>query len=241
MTNKPTRVAAALPKRFYTTVAIGEQPGGFGLLLDGRSVRTPAKSLLAVEDRGLAEAMAAEWSAQGDVIDAATMPLTRIVNTALDGVTGREGEIRDDIAKFAGSDLLCYRAEHPQELIDRQTDGWDPVLAWLVEATGARLRVTDGLMPVAQDPAEIAKVRAALDDLDALGLTALHIVTTLTGSAVLALALRCRRLDADAAWRLAHIDEDWQIEQWGTDDEAMERRAKREKEMMAAALVLLRA
>jgi chaperone required for assembly of F1-ATPase len=191
-----------------------------------------------VPTRALAEALAVEWEAQGERIDPATMPLTRLVNSVLDGVTGREAEVRGDVAKYAASDLLCYRAEGPAELVRRQAEAWDPVLAWAREALGARLVLGEGVVPVAQPSAATAAVEGALAELDAFSLAAHYVMTTLTGSALLALAHARGRLTAEEAWAAAHVDEDWQISQWGEDAEAKARRDRRWAEMQAASRLL---
>jgi chaperone required for assembly of F1-ATPase len=172
------------------------------------------------------------------VIDPATMPLTRFANSILDGVIGREPEVRADILKYAGSDLLCYRAEGPASLVQRQAAAWDRVLAWAREAFNARLVLTAGVMPVAQPDHALAGIAAALEELDAYRLTSIHVMTTLTGSALLALAHSHGALTVDEAWAAAHIDEDWQIEQWGEDYEAAQRRQYRWSEMQAASRLL---
>jgi chaperone required for assembly of F1-ATPase len=201
-------------------------------------VRTPAKAELAVPTRALAEAIAAEWEGQAERIDAATMPLTRLVNTAIDSVAARMSQVQADIAAFAMSDLVCYRADEPEPLVQRQRQHWDPILAWAREALGARFEVATGLMPVAQPEQARAAVAAALDGLDAFRLAALHVMTTLTGSALLALAHARGALTAEAAWAAAHVDEDFQISQWGEDTQAAVRRARRWAEMQAASRLL---
>lgn len=226
-----------LPKRFYTDVAVAEEEGAYAIHLDGRPVRTPARASLRVPSRPVAEAIAAEWARQGDRIDPATMPLTRLVNTALDGVASELEATADDIAKFAGSDLLCYRAEGPERLVERQTRNWDPVVAWAEKRLGVRFHLAAGVMPVNQDPAAVPALRAVLPDA-VLPLAALHTITTLTGSALLALALHDRHLTPDEAWNAAHIDEDWEIELWGEDAEAVARRAFRRSEFDAAVRLL---
>jgi chaperone required for assembly of F1-ATPase len=208
------------------------------VLLDGRGIRTPGKQPLLVPTLDLAEAIAAEWKAQGEHIDPATMPMTRLLNSAIDGVRGREADVRAEIVKYAGSDLLCYRAGEPEGLARRQGELWDPVLAWCGEALGARFAVAQGLMPVPQPQAATAAVGRALDGLDPLRLAALHVMTTLTGSALLALAHARGRLTCEAAWAAAHVDEDWQIARWGEDAEASLRRRQRWSEMQAASRVL---
>jgi chaperone required for assembly of F1-ATPase len=227
-----------LPKRVYKAVAVVEAGGGFRILLDGRPARTPGKAELALPTRALAEAEATEWEAQGERIDPLTMPLTRLVNSALDGVRGREREVRADICKYAASDLVCYRAPGPQELVRRQAEAWDPVLAWAGEALGAGLVTGKGVVPVAQPPAAGAAIDKALAELEVFALTAHHVMTTLTGSALLALAHGRGRLSVEQAWAAAHVDEDWQISQWGWDAEAEARRDRRWADMQAASRLL---
>ena len=241
---KAVRKASAarpLPKRFYAAVTIAGPDAtlaAYRILLDGKGMRTPAKAVLAVPTRALAEAIAAEWAAQGQHIDPATMPLTRLVNSALDGVRGREAAVREDIAKFAGSDLLCYRAGEPEALALAQAAVWDPILAWSRQALGAHFVVAEGIMPVEQPQAAKAAVARALADYEAFALTALHVMTTLTGSALLALAHAHGRLGIEEAWAAAHVDEDWQIGRWGEDAEAAARRQRRWGEMQAAGRLL---
>jgi chaperone required for assembly of F1-ATPase len=228
----------ARPKRFYQAVSVDGAAPAFRVLLDGSPVRTPAKRELAVPASALAEALAAEWEAQEERIDPATMPLTRLVNSAIDGVTGREAELRADIAKYAGSDLLCYRTEGPSELVRRQAEAWDPVLAWARETLGARFVLGQGIVPVDQPQTAIAAIEGALADLDAFALAAHHVIVALTGSALLALAHGRARLTVEEAWAAAHVDEDWQISQWGEDAEAKARRELRWAEMRAASRLL---
>lgn len=239
---QPGREARPLPKRFYKTVTVEawlRGDDGFRILLDGKAMRTPAKVLLAVPTSALAEAIAAEWEAQREHIDPAAMPLTRLVNSALDGVLGREGEVRADIVKYAASDLVCHRAAEPEGLAQRQAELWDPVLAWSRDALGARFVVAQGLMPVAQPGEARSAIAEALDGLDAFALAALHVMTTLTGSALLALAHARGHLTAEAAWAAAHVDEDWQIARWREDAEAALRRRLRWSEMQAASRLLV--
>ncbi len=228
-----------LPKRFYEAVTVGrEAAGGFAILLDGRAARTPGKRKLVVAAEPLAEALAAEWAAQKTEIDPATMELTRLVVTALDGVVGKEAEVGDDIVAFAGSDLVCYRAEAPEGLVGEQNAAWDPVVAWAKQRLGIRLKLAAGIVHVAQDEDGLERVRAHVRGFDALRLTALHVMTTLTGSAMIALAHADGLMDAGTAWRMAHIDEDWQIRLWGEDAEAAARRERRWQTMQAASRLL---
>ncbi len=229
--------AKPLPRRFYKDVSLGVvgPPPAHAILLDGRMARTPGKRELKVGSITLAEVVAREWADQGIHIDPASMPLTRLVNTSIDGVAERMTEVAADVVKYAGSDLVCYRATYPDGLIARQRANWDPILAWAADALGAHFVVADGLMHVAQPAAAIDRIAAAIEPLDPLQLTALHVMTTLMGSALLALAVVKRRVTAEAAWEAAHVDGDWQIAEWGEDAEALARRQKRWVEMRAAA------
>ncbi|MGO4717273.1 ATP12 family chaperone protein [Bradyrhizobium sp. 2TAF24] len=226
-----------LRKRFYTSAGVVAADGGHAVVLDGRTIRTPAKQPLVAPSQVIAAAIAAEWDAQQDVIDPSSMPLTRLANSVIDGVAPRAAEVADDIAKYFGTDALFYRADHPQALVARQAEHWDPVLFWAAEELGAHFILAEGIMHVRQPDAALAAARAALPQ-DAWRLGALHVVTTLTGSALLALALLRGRLDAEAVWTAAHVDEDWNIAQWGADEEVISRRAARQIDFRAAALVL---
>jgi chaperone required for assembly of F1-ATPase len=227
-----------LPKRFYKTAEVAATSDGFALLLDGRGVKTPKKTPLILPSEGLAGAIAAEWMAQGERIDPATMPLTRLANTTIDAVTDARAEVAADIVAFAGTDALCYRAEPDDPVFDQQAPAWDPVLAWAGDVLGARFIVQQGIRHVAQSDDTLAAVAKAVDGYGVWPLAALHVMTTLTGSAVLALAVARGHLTVAAAWTLAHVDEDWQMSRWGTDDEAQARRQYRWGEMQAAARFL---
>ena len=227
----------ALKRRFYTEVALADGPDGFIITLDGRPVKTPARRPLAAPTRPLGDALAAEWDAQRELIDPARMPLTRLANTIIDGVAAAAPAIADEIEKYLGSDLVCYRAEAPAALVARQAQHWDPILAVARDRFGARFVVTEGVGFVTQPGSAIAAVRAMLPN-DPWRLGAMHVVMTLTGSALIALALAERTLSLDAAWAAAHVDEDWNMEHWGRDPLALERRAGRLAEMAAAAKVL---
>lgn len=222
------------PRRFYSEVAVGEASGGWRILLDGRGVKTPQRAELALPSRALAEAIAEEWRAQGAELRVQDMRLTRLANTAIDAVGANAEAVADDILAYAQRDLICYRAGAPERLAARQKQLWDPLIAWAGERFGARLAATDGIMPIDQPQESLAALRAAVAAHDAFGLTALHVITTLTGSAVLALAHLSGRLSLDEAWAAAHIDEDFQIEGWGEDAEAAQRRAHRLTEMRSA-------
>jgi chaperone required for assembly of F1-ATPase len=228
-------------RRAYQAVTLGQGPiegNGFPILLDGKAARTPARAVLALPTRLLAEAVAAEWAAQSEHIDPATMPLTRLVNSALDGVRGREAQVRETIANYAASDLLCYRACTPLPLVLRQAELWDPILAWSRDALGVSLLVATGVMPVTQPAAARAALARTLAARDAFALAPVHVMTTLMGSALLALAHAQGRLGLDEAWVAAHVDEDWQVSQWGPDAEAAARRQRQWIEMASASRLL---
>lgn len=224
-----------LPKRFYKDVTIAEGGEGHAIHLDGRPVKTPAKNALVVPAAALAELMRTEWHAQADVINPATMPITRLVNTAIDGVAADPQAVFEDILRFSAGDLLCYRAASPAELVARQAERWDPVVDWAASDLGARFVLIEGVMPQEQPREAIAAFAVTLRKYDTpIELACLHTVTTLTGSAILALAFAERRLSADEAWTLAHLDEDWTEEHWGADAEAAQRRSRRYEDLQAA-------
>jgi chaperone required for assembly of F1-ATPase len=231
-----------LRARFYQQATVGEADGGIGVLLDGRPVRTPASKPLAAPLRDLAEALAAEWNAQQDKIDPAAMPLTRLANSIIDGVAPSPRPVAAEIEKFLGTDMLLYRAAEPAGLVALQRQRWDPVLDWARDTLGARFVTVEGVMFVTQPPDAIAAAAAAIPNGAAIEnawrLGALNVVTTLTGSALLALALAAGRITADEAWAAAHADEDWNMEFWGRDELALQRRAYRFAEISAAATVL---
>jgi chaperone required for assembly of F1-ATPase len=228
----------SLPKRFYARVDVEDRDGGFALLLDGKPVRTPGKAQLLLPSRALAEAVAEEWRGQGERIDPATVPLTRLANSAIDGVAGREQAVIGDILAYAGSDLLCYRADGPHGLVEAQRSHWDPVIAWAKSSLGAPLVLSEGVVHVAQPQASLDRLKDRLDGCDTFSLAALHVMTALTGSALLALAVAEGQMTQEEAWEASYVDEDWQISQWGEDAEAAARRAARRHDFAAAARLL---
>jgi chaperone required for assembly of F1-ATPase len=226
-------------RRFFKAVEVHEADGRHALLLDGRGARTPGRNPLVAPSRALMFKVAAEWERQQETIDPADMPLTRLLNSAIDGVAHTMAETRADILRYAGSDLLCYRAEEPEDLVERQARAFDPILRWAAETLGARFHVTAGLMHVAQPHAALAAIGAALEAYDdPAALAALSAMTTLTGSALIALAVARGFLSPESAWQAAHIDEDFQAERWGADAEATARREARWREFEAAAIVV---
>jgi len=226
-----------LRKRFYKDAHVGEAGDAFPVLLDGKPVRTPARRPLAAPTRALARAIADEWNAQEQVVDPAKMPLTRLANAVIDAVAEQAPAVADEIAKYLGSDLLFYRAEGPEGLIAAQAQHWDPIIAWARDDLRARFVLAQGVMHVTQPDSAIAAAREAIPR-DPWVLGALSSITSLTGSALLALALAADELSVDDAWNAAHVDEDWQMAQWGRDELALARRAFRFAEMQAAATVL---
>jgi chaperone required for assembly of F1-ATPase len=198
-------------------------------------VRTPGKAQLILPNLALAEAIAAEWQAQGERIDPETMPLTKLANSSIDGVTGKEDAVIDDILGYAGADLVCYRAEGPKGLVSLQSKHWDPLANWAKKDLGAPLALAEGVMHVAQPRSSLDRIRKRLAAFDAWSLAALHVLTGLSGSALLGLAVALGRLSPEDAWTAAHVDEDWQISQWGEDEEASDRRQRRWRDFAAAA------
>ncbi|MGZ2256293.1 ATP12 family chaperone protein [Roseobacter sp. A03A-229] len=207
-------------KRFWTAAEVTETAEGFGIALDGRPVKTPAKRALAVPTRGLAEAVAAEWAAQGDVVDPLTMPFTRTANAALDKVAVQQAEVAEMLAAYGDSDLLCYRAEQPAELVARQADQWDPILDWAAEALDARLQPRTGVMHAPQEAAALARLAAQVQALSVFELTAFHDLVSLSGSLILGFAAAQDVQKIDVLWDISRLDEIWQAEQWGRDEEA---------------------
>jgi len=229
---KPVR-----PNRFYERAEAEARDGAFVLTLDGRAARTPGRRPLAVPTQALGEALAEEWRAQAGEIDPATMPLTRVVNSTIDGVADDPAAVVDDVVKYAGSDLVCYRAGEPDRLVAEQAAAWDPVLDWAHDTLGARFVLSQGVTFVRQNEAAIAAIRAAVEgtaERSPFGLAALHVMTTLTGSVLIALAQAAGRLTAEEAWAAAHVDERFQERVWGEDEQALARRAARRADFMAA-------
>src|SRR5712671_734395 len=209
-------------KRFYTSAGVAETDGGFSITLDGRPIKTPSGRIVVAPVREIAEAIAAEWQAQQETIEA---------------VADRADAVADDVAKYLGSDLLFYRAGHPEALVANEAAHWDPIVFWAAETLGAHFMLAEGIVHVRQPETAIASARAAFPG-DPWSIAALHVVTTLTGSALLALALTHGVRDADQIWAAAHVDEDWNVEKWGIDDEVAAQRAARLVDFKAAAGIL---
>jgi len=210
-------------KRFYKDVSIAPAQGGFAVLLDGKPVKTPSRNALLLPTEKLALAVAQEWRAQGDQVVATSMPLLRLSNTVIDGVTTNRDEVIGAILRFGENDLLCYRAHQPPDLAQRQREGWDPLLDWVRQRFSARMTVADGLTHVDQTPDALAALREALQGHDAFTLAGLHVIASITGSTVLALAVAEGYIPGAYAFELSRIDETYQAEKWGADDEAVKR------------------
>ena len=210
------------PKRFWTEANVVERGGGFSVDLDGRAVKTPYKQPLILPTRAMAQAVAAEWQAQTDKIDPTTMPATRAANSAIDKVAPQHADVVALLAAYGENDLLCYRAAAPDSLVALQKDAWDPWLAWSAQALDAPLHVTTGIMPITQPLESIARLHARVAQFDNFALTGFHDLVQLSGSLVLAFAVSMGKLTPQEAWPLSRIDEDFQISQWGDDEEAAE-------------------
>ncbi|HKS88553.1 MAG TPA: ATP12 family protein [Stellaceae bacterium] len=222
-------------KRVYKTVAVRQGEHGWGVALDGRPLRTPAKRELVLPSAALAAAIAAEWDAQRDDIRPATMPLYRLAATAIDRTATQRERIAAEIANYAGTDLVCYRAERPPALAERQRAAWQPLIDWATRRYDAALVVTSGVVPAAQPPAVLKAFSAAVAARDDFGLTALHDLTAACGSLVIALGVVEGRLDPAGAFAAAQLDELFQAEAWGEDPEAAGRRETLARDIEAAA------
>jgi len=224
-------------KRFYAKADAVEAEGGYAITLDGKPIRTPSGRVITAPSRDIAQAIAAEWEAQQETINPLTMPLTRFANSVVEAVTDRVEIVAADIAKYLTSDLLFYRAGHPEALVARETAHWDPVVFWAADSLGAHFILAQGIVHVRQPDTAIEAASAALPS-DPWSIAAMHVVTTLTGSALLALALFHGVREADQVWAAAHVEEDFNIEQWGVDEEAAARRAARLVDFQAATHIL---
>ena len=224
-------------KRFYAVANVSEVDNGFSIALDDKPIKTPSGRPVIVPALSIAETIAAEWNAQGEMIDPLTMPVTRLANSVIQGVVDKVDAVADDFAKYLGSDLLFYRAGHPQGLVAREAEHWDPILYWAADKLGAHFILAEGLVHVSQPYSAIAAARRTLPS-DPWIVAALHVITTLTGSALLALALFHGAIEEDQAWAAAHVEEDWNAAKWGMDEEMAARRAARLVDFKAAARVL---
>lgn len=227
-----------LMRRFYKAVTVEPQEGEFAVLLDGRPIKTPGGKTVRVPTDALGREMATEWSAQEKEIDFRTMPLVRLVHSAVESGSEGAGAFRDEIVKFAGNDLLLYRADTPDSLVAEQEGAWDPVLVALARHFGIAFQPTVGIIHQAQPETTLRALADAIAEEDHFSLMALMQITSLTGSGLLAIAHRQGLVDADVAWTAAHVDEDHNIRLWGRDEEAALRRQQRRVEYDAALTML---
>ncbi len=241
--NNPVQIKAPKQelrrKRFYKTVAVTDNGGNFSVTLDGRALHTPGRAKLETVSKPLADAVAAEWEAQAEFIDPATMPLTKLLNTSVDRIAPNQVGIIHELLSFFDTDLLCYRATGPAALVERQAVVWQPVLEWLVITHDVKLSVGSGLMPLSQPPEVRPKMDQVLSGLGPIALTGVQATASMTGSLSLALALVVGNLSGAEAVAAAFLDETWQMENWGADQEALARRARLEAEILAVERFLL--
>ena len=226
-------VRVNLRKRFYKQAGVVDN----AVTLDGKPVMTPKRRALKAPNAAIAQAMAEEWDAQRDTIDPGAMPMTRLANAIIDGVADAPDAVRDEVVKYLGNDLVFYRADQPEGLIAQQAQHWDPLIAFARDSYGARFMLAQGIVHQAQPPEAIAAAAVSVPN-EPWKLGALAAITTITGSALIALALAAKAIEADAAWNAAHVDEDWNAAKWGEDPEVEVRRAARRAEFDAAVLVL---
>ncbi len=225
-------------KRFWENAVVEEQENGFAILLDGRSIKTPSRAILTVPTKKLAETIAAEWQAQGDIIDPLSMPFTRTSNAALDKVSKQMSEVRDHIAEYGETDLLCYRTSSPRELVERQAIAWDPLLAWAKKTFDAPLNVTEGLMYINQPAQSLANLKEQIRHLNPFELSGMYKLVSLSGSLVAALAVKYEYKSAFEIWDLCRVDNEWQEEQWGVDEDAQRIESSKRSEFLHAKFFL---
>lgn len=222
-------------KRFWTDAAVTQVEGGYTVTLDGRSLKTPAKSALIVPTAALAELIAAEWRVQAEVIDPETMPVTRAANSAIDKVRGQKSEVTEIIAAYGDSDLICYRADSPDALVAREAAAWDPLIDWCAHRHALRPEIRTGVIHSPQPAALLDSFQAEIEGMSSFELTAFHDLVAMSGSLIIGLALIDRFAPPEALWDVSRVDEDWQIEQWGVDEEAEKLTAGRKIAFLQAA------
>ncbi|MCC5966681.1 MAG: ATPase [Natronohydrobacter sp.] len=222
-------------KRFWTEAEVTPVEGGYSVILDGRALKTPAKAALVVPTAALAELIAEEWRAQGDVIDPESMPVTRAANSAIDKVRGQKAEVTEMIAAYGDSDLICYRAENPEGLVAREAACWDPLIDWCAHRYSVRPIIRTGVIHGPQPKALLTNLEADVARLSSFELTAFHDLVAMSGSLIIALALLDRFAPPEALWDASRVDEDWQIEQWGADEEAEKLTAGRKAAFLQSA------
>ncbi|MGY6549206.1 MAG: ATP12 family chaperone protein [Roseinatronobacter sp.] len=222
-------------RRFWSTVACVTVEGGFSVVLDGRALKTPGKAELIVPTRALAELIAQEWQAQGEVIDPNQMPATRAANSAIDKVRGQKAEVANILVAYGDSDLVCYRAAEPEALVAREAAAWDPLVDWATHRYGYRPVIREGVMHGPQPPALLASFQTEIERMDSFALTGFHDLVAMSGSLIIALAVLDRFATPEALWLASRVDEDWQIEQWGADEEAEKLAERRKRAFLDAA------
>ncbi len=225
-------------KRFWDTARVEKCEAGFAVLLDKRPLKTPLKNPVIVPTKGFAEKIAGEWAAVESKIHKHQMPFTRFGEATLDAAASEHAEIVSNLTGYGETDLLCYRAETPVELITRQAENWDPLLDWAAHALAAPLNKTQGIMAIAQPRSSVEKLRACVEQFDLFQLTAFYDLVKISGSLVIALAVARNHIDASTGWQLSRLDDLWQIEQWGTDDEAQMLAESRQRDFETADLAL---
>ncbi len=225
-------------KRFWTETTAREGDGGWHVLLDGRPVRTPARNACVVPVQALAQEIAVEWDAQTEVVNPLSMPMTRAASTCLDRVVPEIDAVRQNVSSYAETDLICYRAAHPQALAAKQAQRWDPLLHWSAKDLGAPLTTATGVMHVQQSAEHLARLASAVSECGPWTLTALSELVTISGSLVIGLAVQRDAIPAEDGWSLSRIDEDWNIQEWGEDADAAAQTARRRSDFMNAASLL---
>lgn len=225
-------------KRFYEHAGVMQDEDGVAVILDGKTVKTPARRLLVLPNESIAKAVAREWAAQGETIDPDTMPLMRLAATAIDRVSDNRAAVVDEIAAYGETDLVCYRTAEPDDLKARQAENWQPLLDWCADQLGARLAITEGVIAAPQESYAIAALRRAVDGYDSMSLAALHSIATATSSLVIALALAEGHMDAETSWRVSRVDESFQAEHWGVDEETLAQAGRLRATLFAAARFL---
>ena len=228
-----------MSKRFYENAGIAALGDDYTIELDGRPVKTPAGKPIAVPSSGLAQAMADEWQAQGDTVDPRSMPLTGLINTGLDRTGLERPAMVRSVLRYAETDLLCYRAEAPQDLVDLQHETWQPLLDWADETFGARLQVTSGILPIVQPPVAVSALEPPLETFGDLEFTAVSSLAAACGSLIISLALAHRHIDADQAFAASELDHDYQIRRWGSDAEAEARQRSLRSDIAVANSILV--
>jgi len=225
-------------KRFYKKVSVAPVEGGFEVHLDGKPIRTPSRAIMMIPNKELTEAIAAEWDAQKEFVETGVMPLTRLAYAAIDHVGQNRADVVDQISKYAETDLVSYRAEGPRPLQEMQNNAWQPLVEWMEKRFGVKLAITEGVIPVEQDPEHMAVIRDLVEGIDDFRLAAVQAVTTASGSVAIGLALWDDAIEPDKAWRVAQVEEDYQIGFWGDDLNAMAMREGRRQTLMAGAEIL---